>query len=96
MEIGALHAQGSGGAGDVPFGFIEGAEDVFALGGFFGFAKIAFGLGGSSGETNFYGDRLGGQDVASGQDGHALDCISQFTDIAGPVMIFQCLGYVAV
>ena len=41
MEIGALHAKRPGGAGDVPFGFVERSQNMFALSGFLGFAQIA-------------------------------------------------------
>src|ERR1039458_3914703 len=83
VEVGAFHTESAGGAGDVPTGFLQGAEDVLALGGFAGLLNGGFGAGFAL-DADLDGDGIAGEAVALGQDGHAFDDVSELARVAGP------------
>src|ERR1022692_3532333 len=83
VEVGTLHAESAGGAGDVPTGFLQGAEDVLALGGFAGLLNGGFGAGFAL-DADLHGDGIARKAVALREDGHAFDDVAEFAGIAGP------------
>src|ERR1039458_5332205 len=83
VEVGTFHAESAGGAGDVPTGFLQGAEDVLALGGFAGFLNGGLGAGFAL-DADLHGDGIAGKAVALGEDGHAFDDVAELAGVAGP------------
>src|ERR1017187_6939175 len=96
VEVGTFHAESAGGAGDVPTGFLQGTEDVLALGGFASLLNGGLGAGFAL-DADLHGDGIAGEAVALGQDGHAFDDVAEFARVAGPgvaaaVMIAMALA----
>src|ERR1017187_469705 len=83
VEVGALHAESAGSAGNVPTGFLQGAEDVLALGGFAGFLNGGLRAGFAL-DADLHGDGIAGEAVALREDGHAFDDVAEFARVAGP------------
>src|SRR5579859_7245684 len=83
VQIGALHPQHAGGAGDVPPGLLERLQNMLALGRFAGLAQVPLGAGAAR-DADLDRHRLGVNEVAAGQNRHALDRVAQLTDVARP------------
>ena len=86
VQIGPLHPQRARGLRHIPVGSLERLEDLVAFSSVPGLVEGRLGGARAGSDAYFERDDCGLNGVTRRKDGHALDDVAQFADIARPVV----------